>query len=44
MYCITQNRWWPKILKVNHDRKDIELLAAKETTYIGVNTSCTNQI
>ena len=36
--------WWPKILKVKHNRKDIKLLAAKKTTYIEVNTPSTNHI
>ena len=32
------------MLKVEHDRKDIKLLAAKKTTCIEVNTPSTNHI
>ena len=31
-------------LKAKHDRKDIKLLATERTTYIEVNTPCTNHI
>ena len=32
------------MLKVEHNRKDIKLLAAKKTTYIEVNTPSTNHV
>ena len=37
MLCIPQSLWWPKILKAQHDRKDITLWAAKKATYIEIN-------
>ena len=43
LLCIMQGYWWVKILKAN-TTENIKLLAAKKTTYIEVNTPCTNQI
>ena len=44
LYNTRVARWWLKILKAKHDRKDVKLLGTKKSIYVKVNTPSVNQV